>query len=173
MTRDNTIVISQNRSTFSNASCIIGHSINDVAGECENNFELYANHVSIASAWECLPTTRRIIISGYHISSGLFWGSSSACSEYYQHQHLSRHMIISMAGGITSVVVRSNKRLDIIGRSCEIQSQQYLLIYDRCPRPPHYPLLASKYQHKYRYTKHKYECTANTSKYKQIQAKHN
>ena len=95
-------------------------------GEYENNFELYVNHISIASAWECLPKTCHIIISGYHLRSGLFWGSSSACSEYYQHQHLSRHMIISMAGGITSAVVRSNKSYDIIGGSRGIQSQQYL-----------------------------------------------
>ena len=35
-------------------------------------------------------------------------------------------MIISMAEGITSAVVRSNKSYDIIGGSRGIQSQQYL-----------------------------------------------
>ena len=35
-------------------------------------------------------------------------------------------MIISMAGGITSAVVKSNKSYDIIGGSRGIQSQQYL-----------------------------------------------
>ena len=47
----------------------------------------------------------------------------------------------------------SNKRWDSIGRSCEIQSQQYLLIYDRCPRSPHYPPRAPEFEHKYRLKK--------------------
>ena len=134
-----------------------------------------SKHAYISSGLH--KSSRKFIVhkinSSKHVSAIIFIRAPAGSHEHvYKHNHVHNwnHQnvyiwLTAVASMYTSAVVRSNKSWDSIGRSCEIQSQQYLLIYDRCPRPPHYP---SGYKHKYRYTKHKYECTANT----QIQAKH-
>ena len=69
-------------------------------------------------------------------------------------------MIISMAGGITSAVVKSNKSYDIIGGSRGIQSQQYLDPSMTGVRTP--LIIQQKYKLKYKYeNKHKYKNTRN------------
>ena len=69
-------------------------------------------------------------------------------------------MIISMAGGITSAVVKSNKSYDIIGGSRGIQSQQYLDPSMTGVRTP--LIIQQKYKLKYKYeNKPKYKNTRN------------